>query len=569
MTTAQVGEKLYSLAKKRILLGFGCLCVLLLLTTAALTSYLVYQEATRPTGTTSPTTGPSVTGRGKVKLHCKVLIIGSGFAGSFAAFQLAPLYGKDLCLVEKSDRDGGRIYDISERPNGPVFGFGALRVITGQTGMQSLARVLNITFQPDLADVELLKVRGQFYFRTPVSETRKLCNEHFSGMECYNNETGVPTDGIMMGELLNSRYELPLEQQLHMPEAIDITSQGLALFGDEGFDFFRECLRYNSLMTSISVQGFLDFLAHEGGGFDPQRFYPVGGMSSYYKTMMAEASRNGMRVYREEPVEEIATLTLQEPLDGAFRVETRSFDIQTDKVLCSIDPSNFHGVAGNVAESVKSAEEFGWIVPKVAATVSAWWDERWWESSRHHGTYNLTRAVSHENCFNMMDIPTFPYAMDENVTRAVYDDGSCVDTWRLLINDETRLEELTDTVVKSLQHFFDDVVVPRPRFLRGHVFENAWHFQAPQSSKTNQEVFEWSQRPTQYENFVLIGEAYNLNYAAWCDGALRSSMTALMNFYNFTYPCCDDTDVTSTTICQPCETAGKRRHSPNIHNLMP
>ena len=128
-------------------------------------------------------------------------------------------------------------------------------------------------------------------------------------------------------------------------------------------------------------------------------------------------------------------------------------------------------VTGNVVDSLKAATEFQMTKPVEVATMSAWWDERWWESSAHSGKYKLTRAVSHKNCFNPMEIPTFPYAMDQNVTRVVYDDGVCVDTWRALIGDESEgaLERMTDAVVSELQRFFDDVIVLRPRFIRGRM----------------------------------------------------------------------------------------------------
>lgn len=120
-------------------------------------------------------------------------------------------------------------------------------------------------------------------------------------------------------------------------------------------------------------------------------------------------------------------------------------------------------------------------------------------------------------------------------------------------------------------------------FSAGHVFEDAWHFQRPRSPKSNQDIFEWSLRPTNYANFALIGEAYNLNYAAWCDGAMRSSMAVLEEHYNFSYPCCtsrggnEDFDLRDNPICQTCDDVaaaiGRKslfdRRLPNFRNLLP
>ena len=81
---------------------------------------------------------------GKQALDCEVLIIGSGFALTYAAYQLSPQYGDKLCLVEKLDRDGGRMIDFSEKPGKPVIGGRALWLMETQTAMLALAATLGI-----------------------------------------------------------------------------------------------------------------------------------------------------------------------------------------------------------------------------------------------------------------------------------------------------------------------------------------------------------------------------------------------------------------------------------------
>lgn len=76
-----------------------------------------------------------------------------------------------------------------------------------------------------------------------------------------------------------------------------------------------------------------------------------------------------------------------------------------------------------------------------------------------------------------MDIPTFPYGRDQNVTRAVYDDGACVDTWRGLVSNVSNerlvayntsdLQMLADEVVSSLKYMFTNITIPYPTYLHG------------------------------------------------------------------------------------------------------
>ena len=117
-------------------------------------------------GTTSSNCDSSA---GKQTLDCEVLIIGSGFAGTYAAYQLSPRYGDRLCLVEKLHRDGGRMIDFSETPGGPVIGGGPLRLMDTQTMMLALAATLGIKLEVAPYDVDMYKTRDRHYIANYTS----------------------------------------------------------------------------------------------------------------------------------------------------------------------------------------------------------------------------------------------------------------------------------------------------------------------------------------------------------------------------------------------------------------
>ncbi|OWA50772.1 hypothetical protein BV898_15278 [Hypsibius exemplaris] len=528
-----------------------------------------------------PAAAGNATHDGKQSLECSILIIGSGFAGSFAAYKLAPIYNQSVCLVERLNRDGGRIRDISEYPGGPVFGVGALRIKKEHLTIVDLAaRELGMELQPAAEDIEILKVRGRHFFRKEHgNDTTRMCLELFPTMNC-RPDGKHSTEQLMLAELLRLHAEGKHLASVHP----DLPTLLLEMFGDEGLAFLRECVRYNSVFTSVSVHGILDFFSEDlrATSFDPKRLYPKGGMSEFIKRMLAVAVRSGLRIHRGEPVERVATNR-----DGSFQVDTKRYSIRAEKVLCSIDPLGFTNVQGDVADRIKSSQQFRFIAPKTLAIVTAWWNERWWETSELHlARGEVSRLVSHANCFNTMDIPTFPYGRDQNATRAVYDDGACVNTWRTLIGEgqdcEASTSKLADEVVNSLQHFYGpSVVVPRPRKLCVYPIvkgsrELCQDIQHPTSTITNKEIFEWSQHPLVEDNFALIGEAYHLDFAAWCDGAMKSTMTVLMKYYNITFPCIAGEDgAIDHGSPASCPKSGqkippnKRFDSFNIHGILP
>ena len=193
-----------------------------------------------------------------------------------------------------------------------------------------------------------------------------------------------------------------------------------------------------------------------------------GGMTQFIIRMMRIALANNLRKWNSEPVSSISTLP-----DGSFKVITKSFVIRAPRVICSIDPTGFPGVSGNVADLIQAAPEFQAILPVQVATVAAWWNERWWEKSAYHNR-SASRAISQENCFNKMELIPVPYAVNQNGMRAVYDDGLCVDMWREIVTDPSKADMLQRVVVDRLQSFWDDVRVPQPRTLKGREFRSTF-----------------------------------------------------------------------------------------------
>jgi monoamine oxidase len=106
------------------------------------TSLLLACSGSNSNGTTSLT-----------NVNCEISIIGGGPAGLYMAYQLGPIYKDRVCLFEKENRLGGRIYDVSKDPqsaNGPYIAVGGRRVMETQVVLFDLAEELGISLEiPD------------------------------------------------------------------------------------------------------------------------------------------------------------------------------------------------------------------------------------------------------------------------------------------------------------------------------------------------------------------------------------------------------------------------------------
>src|SRR6185369_9732088 len=64
----------------------------------------------------------SAAGGGRTNVACDVVVLGGGAGGLHTAFRLGSKLGAGVCLFEKEDRLGGRIYDVARVPGGPQIG---------------------------------------------------------------------------------------------------------------------------------------------------------------------------------------------------------------------------------------------------------------------------------------------------------------------------------------------------------------------------------------------------------------------------------------------------------------
>ena len=137
------------------------------------------------------------------------------------------------------------------------------------------------------------------------------------------------------------------------------------------------------------------------------------------------------------------------------------------------------------------------------------------------------------------------------MTRAVYDDALCTETWSALI-ERSSSANLIQEVRTGLQSIFTDVEIPLPTKVFTNVWSAAWHFQTANSVFTNKEIAQWALKPLKrfrHQQLTLIGEAFNLDRATWIDAAVKSSLFALTSQFGFSSRCYQNDSASGGQFC--------------------
>lgn len=460
-------------------------------------------------------------------LDCEVVVIGGGAGGLHTAFRLAPDMGEGVCLFEKEAELGGRIHDEPRDPSdpdSPRWGTGALRVMEGQDVLFNLATELGITLELAPGQADLIHARGTF---------------------AYDKDDLAPRYGFtpiaMVDDQETALYELLLDNPMrpNVANFADFRSYVRAVVGGEGFAFLHDMSRFRAdFEYPLDARGYMDYLDEEWNVCcDPS--YPVGGMSEFIRGMEREARADGARIFTSEPVLEIRRN------GDAYEVLTETHLANASRVVIAVPPVALDHIEGDVVEEIREQPEYQSIIAVRVATVTQWWNERWWDAIDASLDNQVWRAWTTEHCVNFVEIPLGAYGRDQMVTRSVYDDDlSCVQFW-----EETfaagGVEAVEAEVQRGLEMLFvdnglspnpDPSPIPQPVRTHVQIWPAAWHWLRAGTTFTNAQIFDWALEPLAGEEVALVGEAYNVNRSGWSDGAYKSSINLLNMRYGMSLP---------------------------------
>src|SRR5215475_12656723 len=257
---------------------------------------------------------------GKTNIACDVAVVGGGVGGLHTAFRLGPQLSDKVCLFEKEDRLGGRVYDVSRVPGGSVFGLGAMRIMETQEVVFKLADELGITYVAAPFNDDRISARG--YFGNDSDTMRTLAYPFATAGE------GALYDQLRFGP-----------ERANVDKYPDYRSYVRAVVGTENYQFLTDVFRFRGDFTyPLSAKSYLDFL-DEDWDVCCTPSYAIGGMSEFVRRMEAKALAAGVRIYKSQPA-----LDINRGGGGKYQIDTPDYAVTANRLVIAVDAEAFKKV---------------------------------------------------------------------------------------------------------------------------------------------------------------------------------------------------------------------------------
>lgn len=459
---------------------------------------------------------------------CDIAIIGAGVGGLHTAYRLAPQHGNKVCVFEKEDRIGGRLYDIGKTPEdeaaGLVVGNGGRRIVETQSVLFALAKELEISYDTPDTGADIIFAKGMY--GTSTDDFAKL----YPGLKYDPIKPDIET------QLLKQLIDSP--ERMKIAAYANFAAYAKAVVGDAGFEYLHDMSRFRGdFEYPLSASAYVDFLAEE---IDVccKTSYPKGGMTSFPKKMAARAEAAGVRIFTGEAVNAI-----DKSADG-YALTTTKRTVATKQVIVTVTPNSMSHIGGTVSDQIKATEQFKSLVGIKVTVINQWFDTPWWKEIKTADGRGIWRAYTTADaskkdgsCIGFVEIPPEKYVANANVIRVVYNDQKeCADAWSQLNankNDAERDRRLHEGLVLLFSRNGITTPVTIPPAVKTTYWEwpDGWHWITAGSTFSNADIFAWALEPLPGEDVALVGESYNPQRSTWSDGAYKSSIHLLQKRY--------------------------------------
>ena len=391
------------------------------------------------------------------------IIVGGGISGLFMTYKLAET-GKDILLVESTNRLGGRVYTTKEK--GVQFELGAARISSKHTKMLSLIDELGL--QDDLiklSDVITYKIKG------PNVNYYSLVKELLEGSKLYTKK---------------------------YLQSINLLQLCIDVLGHRGATTFQYKLGYDSEFESLN--------AHQA-------------LQSYKNDLFTACDYYVMKNGLSSIIDSLSNL-LKEKDNVKIKLDVNVTDIgknfiQIDKkkkysssIICCVPYASL-----NSFPKFKDVQEIHAVKPipllRIYAKYPKEKDGKVWFHKLHRTiTSNYIRHI-------------IPIDYESGLIMISYTDGLYADMWNNLskISDKVLLEHLHKEIKEVLGK-----EPPKPEFITSHHWSAGVHMWKPGNSV--KDVYKRLLKPFLTEKVYLVNESFCL-HQCWIEGCLDMAYDVL------------------------------------------
>lgn len=488
-----------------------------------------------------------------------VVVVGGGVSGTYSAWRLSEhLKDKKICLMESSNRIGGRLFSLT-LPDAPDLcaELGGMRFLSQQENVYGLVRFLGFT--PEFFDHD--STENIVYVRRVHLDKKDLTKIPYNLKE---EEKGKTSRELMMMAIHRAFPQIKSMKQPEIREYLKTAEyQGIPLWqwgfwnllmsqlSIEAYHYIRDSGGYN---TGTSNWNAYDAIVSFGKYNSDVKFYKIKeGFDSVPKKMAELFVKNGGELKLNSPLTFLKQVTIDnENLIQLFcKTATGEDSYYARHVILALPKRSIELLDDDsfIFSSPQFVEDLKRVDPAYASKVFLWYDQEWW--TQRGLMYGPSRTdLPLRQCYY------FGTEKKRGLLMGSYNDGLSVNFWagfyphsafeiaeELFVSQEQYIQThtLPEKMVKEITAQLSELhafPVPLPK---AALFQNwdddpyggGWHLWNPHNQSWL--VIPRIRHPIPGANIYICGEAYS-DHQGWVEGALQTAEKVLEDYFSLEKP---------------------------------
>ena len=409
------------------------------------------------------------------------IIVGGGISGLFLAYKLSNISDKQILLVEKTGRLGGRIHTYHNSQHDIRYETGAARFNINHTKLITLIKELGL---------------GEKILELSLEATSILRNNH-SDYPYFLKDTKLKLDfNSLINKVINDSNN---KSKTYL---INITFFQLCIdvLGYEGACYLKDIFGYSAEFIKGNAYAMLPIFRDNYLNPSKQQYYYLkDGLSQLVEKLHSYLkSCKNVTIKMDTVIEDINTSTTH-----MYYVETVDKQYYyTKNIILTIPQKSLLGLVG----LKEITHLLNGVTPIPLCRIYALYDTCWYKDLIKTTTDNNIRYF-------------IPIDNNDNKSLAMisYTDSEDASSWNNIYKISREL--LIEHVHENLMELYPDIKIPKAIYYNLHFWDSGIHLWKP--GVNPEKSYDRIMKPFPNKNVYIGGEAYSYNQG-WIEGALDS-----------------------------------------------